>query len=83
MIARRAIKNDSVAACGGATEMELSKHLQDYSKTIPGKQKLLIGAYAKASEITPCQPCENAGFDATNILNKLRARHAKVARAPG
>ncbi|KAL1773756.1 T-complex protein 1 subunit eta [Sigmodon hispidus] len=53
MIVRRAIKNDSVVAGGGAIEMELSKYLQDYSRTIPGKQQLLIGAYAKALEIIP------------------------------
>lgn len=65
-------------AGGGAIEMELSKYLRDYSRTIPGKQQLLIGAYAKALEIIPRQLCDNAGFDATNILNKLRARHAQV-----
>uniref|UniRef100_A0A8C3N7X6 T-complex protein 1 subunit eta n=1 Tax=Geospiza parvula TaxID=87175 RepID=A0A8C3N7X6_GEOPR len=78
MIVRRAIKNDSVVAGGGAIEMELSKFLRDYSRTIPGKQQLLIGAYAKALEIIPRQLCDNAGFDATNILNKLRAKHAQV-----
>lgn len=77
MIVRRTIKNDSVVAGGGAIEMELSKYLRDYSRTIPGKQQLLIGAYAKALEIIPRQLCDNAGFDATNILNKLRAKHAQ------
>ncbi|XP_064421016.1 T-complex protein 1 subunit eta [Latimeria chalumnae] len=77
MIVRRAIKNDSIVAGGGAIEMELSKYLRDYSRTIPGKLQLLIGAYAKALEIIPRQLCDNAGFDATNILNKLRARHAQ------
>lgn len=60
--------------------MELSKYLRDYSRTIPGKQQLLIGAYAKALEIIPRQLCDNAGFDATNILNKLRAKHAQVRK---
>lgn len=52
MIVRRAIKNDSVVAGGGAIEMELSKYLRDYSRTIPGKQQLLIGAYAKALKLS-------------------------------
>ncbi|KAL0188470.1 hypothetical protein M9458_015569, partial [Cirrhinus mrigala] len=69
--------NDSIVAGGGAIEMELSKYLRDYSRTIPGKQQLLIGAYAKALEVIPRQLCDNAGFDATNILNKLRAKHAQ------
>ncbi|XP_064631030.1 T-complex protein 1 subunit eta-like [Lineus longissimus] len=76
MIVRRAIKNDSVVAGGGAIEMELSRYLRDYSRTIAGKEQLLIGAMAKALEIIPRQLCDNAGFDATNILNKLRQKHA-------
>ena len=35
------LQNDSVVAGGGAIEMELSKYLRDYSRTIPGKQQLL------------------------------------------
>lgn len=62
---------------GGAIEMELSKMLRDYSRTIAGKEQLLIGAVAKALEIIPRQLCDNAGFDATNILNKLRQKHAQ------
>ncbi|XP_033757631.1 T-complex protein 1 subunit eta-like [Pecten maximus] len=76
MIVRRAMKNDAVVAGGGAIEMELSKFLRDYSRTIAGKEQLLISAIAKALEIIPRQLCENAGFDATNILNKLRQKHA-------
>ena len=62
---------------GGAIEMELSKFLRDFSRSIPGKEQLLIGAMAKALEIIPRQLCDNAGFDATNILNKLRQVHAQ------
>jgi len=76
MIVRRALKNDSVVAGGGAIEMEVSKYLRDYSRTVAGKEQLLIAAFAKALEVIPRQLCDNAGFDATNILNKLRQRHA-------
>ena len=75
MIVRRAIKNDAVVAGGGAIEMELSKYLRDYSRSIAGKEQLLIGSMARALEIIPRQLCDNAGFDATNILNKLRQKH--------
>lgn len=50
--------------------------LRDHSRTIAGKEQLLISAIAKALEIIPRQLCDNAGFDATNILNKLRQQHA-------
>lgn len=78
MIVRRAIKNDAVVAGGGAIEMELSKYLRDYARSIAGKEQLIISAMAKALEIIPRQLCDNAGFDATNILNKLRQKHAQV-----
>ncbi|XP_061431447.1 T-complex protein 1 subunit eta-like [Lethenteron reissneri] len=77
MIVRRAIKNDSVVGGGGAVEMEVSRYLRDVSRTIPGKEQLLLGAYARALEVIPRQLCDNAGFDATNVLNKLRAKHAQ------
>lgn len=61
---------------GGAIEMELSSYLREQSRSIQGKEQLLIAAYAKALEVIPRQLCDNAGFDATNILNKLRQKHA-------
>ena len=97
MIVRRAMKNDSVVAGGGAIEvcsvpcrhirpsaaqMELSKFLRAYARTIAGKQQLIIAAFAKALEVIPRQLCENAGFDATNILNKLRQTHAQGSSTP-
>jgi len=77
MIVKRAIKNNSVVAGGGACEMEISKYLRTYSRTIMGKQQLIIGAVAKALEVIPRQICDNAGLDATDLLNKLRMRHAQ------
>jgi T-complex protein 1 subunit eta len=80
MIVRRAVKNDSIVAGGGAIEMALSRTLRDYSRTVPGKEQLIIAAYAKSFEVIPRQLCENAGFDATNILNKLRQKHAESTK---
>ena len=57
--------------------MEISKYLRNHSRTISSKQQLIISALAKALEIIPRQICDNAGLDATDILNKLRMRHAQ------
>ena len=56
--------------------MERSAFLRDHSRTIYGKQQLLIGAYAKALEVIPRQVSSNAGMDPTDVLNKLRMKHA-------
>lgn len=66
-----------VTAGGGAIEMELSRYLRDYARTVAGKEQLIITAVAKALEVIPRQLCDNAGFDSTNILNRLRERHTK------
>lgn len=78
MIVRRALKNDSIVAGGGAIEMELSKYLRDYARTIAGKDQLIIASMAKSLEVIPRQLCDNAGFDSTNLLNKLRQKHAEA-----
>jgi T-complex protein 1 subunit eta len=77
MIVKRARKHSSIVAGGGAAEMEVSKYLRDYSRTIHGKQQLIISAFAKALEVIPRQVADNAGFDSTDILNKLRMKHAQ------
>lgn len=56
--------------------MELSAHIRKYALSIPGKVQLIIAAFAKALEIIPRQICDNAGLDSTDILNKLRMKHA-------
>lgn len=76
MVVKRTLMNTSIVAGGGAIEMELSKYLRDYSRTVRGKSQLIINAYAKAFEVIPKTLSENAGFDATDILNRLRQAHA-------
>eukprot|EP00775_Hariotina_reticulata_P013203 gene13203-13334_t len=76
MIVRRALKHSHVVAGGGAIDMEVSRALRDHARGIPGKAQLFINSYAKALEVIPRQLCDNAGFDATDVLNKLRQKHA-------
>ncbi|KAJ8608106.1 hypothetical protein MRB53_039855 [Persea americana] len=76
MIVKRAIKNTSIVAGGGACEMELSAYLHNFAdKKVPTKQQAIIKAFAKALEVIPRQLCDNAGFDSTDILNRLRVEH--------
>jgi T-complex protein 1 subunit eta len=78
MIVKRAIKNRNIVAGGGAVEMEISSYLHNYAdKNIPHKQQPIIKAFAKALEVIPRQLCDNAGVDATDILNRLRVEHKK------
>ena len=78
-IVRRAVKNADVVPGGGAIDMAVSRVLRDHARTLPGKAQLFITAFAKALEVIPRQLTDNSGFDATDVLNTLRERHA----APG
>jgi len=78
MIVKRALTNRKVVAGGGAIEMELSSILRNHSRSIAGKQQLVMNSYAKALEIIPRQLAENAGIDSIDVLNKLRKEHASA-----
>ena len=60
--------------------MDISACIRKYALTIPGKQQLVMTAFAKALEIIPRQICDNAGLDSTDILNKLRMKHANSGK---
>ncbi|EAN77071.1 T-complex protein 1, eta subunit, putative [Trypanosoma equiperdum] len=74
-IVKRAYRTGSVVGGGGAVEMELSKVLREYSRTIRGKGQMVISGFARALEVIPRQLAENAGHDSTDSLNKLRQKH--------
>ncbi|GAA5937366.1 chaperonin-containing T-complex subunit CCT7 [Sporobolomyces koalae] len=76
-VVRRAVKNGTIVAGGGAMEMELSSYLRSHARTLPGKSQLIISAFSKALEVIPRTICNNAGLDATDVLNKLRMLHAR------
>jgi T-complex protein 1 subunit eta len=74
-IVKRAAQSTRIVSGGGASEMEVMVHLRNHAMSIEGKQQLIIKAYSQAFEIVPRQLSENAGFDPTDILNKLRQKH--------
>ena len=83
MIVRRTLQNNVVVPGGGAIDMELSRLLRQHAKTIHGKAQFFVTAYARALEVIPRQLSQNAGFDATEMLNKLRHAHAKGDKNAG
>ncbi|MDO8508225.1 MAG: thermosome subunit alpha [Nanoarchaeota archaeon] len=69
------IRYGKVVAGGGAVEMELSRRLKIYAKTLGGREQLALEEFASALESIPEALAENAGLDPIDILTELRKRH--------
>jgi len=76
MIVKSTMRSTRIVAGGGAVEMEVSRFLKDFSRTVEGKQQLIIATFSRALELIPRQLADNAGFDSTDIMNRLRQKHA-------
>lgn len=76
MIVKRTLASRKIVAGGGACEMEISNFLRNHSRTIQGKQQLVMNAFARALEVIPRNVAENAGIDSIDVLNRLRKEHA-------
>ena len=71
----RAVKNtledQTALPGGGAVEMALSTKLLEMKKTVKGKTRLGVEAFATALQIVPKTLAANSGFDQTEMIVKL------------
>lgn len=70
-----AVKSGKIVSGGGAIEIELSKKLRDFAKTLGGREQLAVDEFASALETIPETLAENAGLDPINIITELKQRH--------
>jgi len=69
-------KHDISTVIGaGAIEIELSKKINHFAKTVGGKEQLAIEKYAESIESIPLILAENCGLDAIQILTILKTMH--------
>ncbi len=78
-----ALKNNKAVAGAGASEIELSRDLLNYSESLSGREQLAVKAFAEAMEIIPRTLAENAGLDPIDVLTELRAAHDKKQKWAG
>merc|ERR1719403_223129 len=83
MIVKRCTQHRTVVGGGGAIEMELSRYLKHYAKSIGDKTQLIVSAFARAFECIPRYLAINAGFDSLNIVTELRYSHAQGKKWAG
>ncbi len=70
-----AIKEGKIVAGAGAIEIELSKRLKEYSKSLGGREQLAVDEFAAALEFIPVTLAENAGLDPIDVLTELKSAH--------
>lgn len=70
-----AVKNGRIVAGGGAIEIELSRRLKIFARTLGGREQLAVEEFASALEAIPEALAENAGLDPIDVLTELKKRH--------
>lgn len=69
------LKDSKVVAGGGAIEIELSRKLKEFAKTLNGREQLAVEIFAESLEFIPITLAENAGLDPIDILTELKVAH--------
>jgi archaeal chaperonin len=77
------VRDSSVVSGGGAVEVELSKRLREYAKSLSGRERLAVEEFASAFDFIPTTLAENAGMDPIDVLTELRAAHDMGERNAG
>lgn len=68
---------------GGCSEMLMSKAVEQAAQNTPGKKALAIEAFARALRQLPTILADNAGFDSSELVAKLRAAINKGMSSSG
>tara|TARA_Y100000310_G_scaffold101376_2_gene99420 strand:+ start:2960 stop:4549 length:1590 start_codon:yes stop_codon:yes gene_type:complete len=69
------LKDSKVLAGGGAVEIELSKRLNKFARTLTGRERLAVEEFSSSLESVPSTLAENAGMDPIDVLTELKANH--------
>ncbi|ORZ10775.1 T-complex protein 1 zeta subunit [Absidia repens] len=72
---KNAIEDKSVVVGGGAFQVALAQHLTEFKKTVKGRAKMGVQAFADAMLIIPKVLAQNAGFDVQDVIVALQEEH--------
>merc|ERR1719361_3017434 len=67
----------------GASEIELSRLIQDYGSKVSGLDQYAVKAYGEALEVVPRTLAANSGMDFEDTIAKLYAAHSEGKSAEG
>lgn len=75
-VVRCLVNKRFLIAGGGAPEIEVSRQLGMWAKSLTGMESYCIRAFAEALEVVPFTLAENAGLSPIHIVTELRNHHA-------
>jgi T-complex protein 1 subunit beta len=77
------VKETRIVYGGGCSEMLMANAVQNLSAQTPGKESIAMEAFARALRKLPITIADNAGYDSSDLVAKLRACHASGQRTMG
>lgn len=77
---KRTLESGSIVPGGGAVETALHIYLEEYAGTVGSREQLAIGEFAQSLLVIPKTLAVNAAKDASDLVAKLRSRHAQSQR---
>jgi len=77
------MEEPKIVAGGGASEIAVCRELDEYAKTVGGREGLAVEAFSKAVRAIPRALGENAGLDPIDIMQDLVAASAEKGPSMG
>jgi T-complex protein 1 subunit beta len=71
------VKETRTVLGGGCSEMLMSCAVENEARSITGKKALAVESFSKALRMIPTILADNAGYDSSDLVSRLRAAHYK------
>lgn len=69
------VKETRVVLGGGCSEMLMNCAVEDAARKVQGKKAIAVEAFATALRQIPMILADNAGYDSSDLVSRLRAAH--------
>ena len=69
------VKETRIVLGGGCSEMLMSCAVEEEARKVQGKKAIAVEAFAHALRQIPTILADNAGYDSSDLVSKLRAAH--------
>ena len=69
------VKETRIVLGGGCSEMLMSCAVEEAARKVSGKKAIAVEAFSRALRQIPIILADNAGYDSSDLVSKLRAAH--------